>query len=87
METIAILPDITVYKSADEAYERIHREGGFKLLREGICPECNEELELVEEICVEVSPQNYWREQEYDEIGYVYRCPECGEQFITSKEI
>lgn len=87
MEAIAITQDITVYKSATEAYVRIHAEGGFREYDSTTCPVCGEELELDEVIGVETSPQSYQHEQEVVEIGYVYRCPECGEKFITRKEI
>lgn len=82
-----IMPDITVYKSAAEAYERISEEGGLRALDSTTCHDCGDELELVEVICYETSPKSYQHEQEFEEIGYVYECPECGEQFINRKEI
>lgn len=71
----------------EDAYERIAQGGGYRDWDEVYCPECGGDLELVETIDVEVSRATYDFPADYERIGYVYRCPECGEEFITKKEI
>ena len=55
--------------------------------REGVpCPDCGALLESIESIG-EWSRATYDNPPCWNEAGWLYRCPDCGHEFIAKEEI
>lgn len=64
-------------------YDDLKYDEAFEGIR---CPSCGAKLESIDDV-------GHWTEPTYDNApcwvteGWLYRCPECGAEFITKEEI